>query len=463
MKTKNKIKTALLLALSTGALAAGSFAFFSDKQDSTQTAKVGTLELEYDSKIAHQNGLNNINPGDNDKTVPKDNRPGTDHELFIKTKNNGTKSAVVKHIIKVNATKNGKPVQLISDEGRRLLLFTPTEKETLDNIGDSSKQKENRGMGNADPINFKFNKDFTSMYYVSPEYPLNGTEELDAQKDTIAKVYDLGLSRLAENEFAGADINIEIQTLAMQYRNTGKGEWTKIFKDELTLKQDSVPGEDEKPDKPNKKPEVVDEETVETVDTSYAYAKDERFRRVAHTKVFVDKNYNVLPQDKVSIIYVKSGEDPYTSDNKKAIDYDIENDNNEYINIDIDRDENVNYELYVKLKTLDGKPNYVPVQYKKTYTMKVQVEMIVAGDFTINIMSSKPKARITMIVKNNGVETHRQEFFIPKANTFFKILINNDTNKYIFKKGDIVSFFAESGPDKDGKLYTTNPFKTRIR
>lgn len=451
MKIKNKIKTVALLSLSAVMIAAGSFAFFSDKKESKQTAKVGTLELEYGSKIAHENDLNNINPGDNDKTVPKDNRPGTDHELLIKTKNIGTKSAVVKHIIKVNATKNGKSVQLISDEGRRLLLFTPTEKETLDNIGDSSKQKENRGMGNADPINFKFNKDFTSMYYVSPEYPLNGTEELDAQKDTIAKVYDLGLSRFAKNEFAGADINIEIQTLAMQYRNTGKSEWTKVFKDELTIKQDPIPGKDENPDKPNKKPEVVDEETAETVDTSYAYAKDEDFRRSSHIKVFIDKNYNVLPQDKVSIVYVKSGNDPYTSDNKKSIDYNIENENNEYTNFNIKRDEGVDYELYVELKTKDGKPNYVPVQYKKTYQLEVQIKQYNAGKSWVKVTADRNNSTVTLrVIKGDGSGDLIETAQVKTAGEFVKVPFTN----YKLKSGDKIE--VNGTCQENDKTYTAN-------
>lgn len=457
LKTKNKIKTIALLSLSAVMVAAGSFAFFSDKKESKQTAKVGTLELEYGSNIAHQNGLNNINPGDNDKSVPKDNRPGTDHELLIRTKNTGTKSAVVKHIIKVTATKNGHPIELISDEGRRLLLFTPTEKENLDTIGDTSVSKQNRGMGNADPINFKFNNDFTSMYYVSPEYPLNGTEELDAQKDTIAKVYDLGLSRFAENEFAGAEINIEIQTLAMQYRNTGKSEWTNIFKDELTIKQDPIPGEDEKPDKPSKKPEMVDEETAETVDTSYAYAKDERFRRFAYTKVFVDKNYNVLPQDKVSIIYVKSGEDPYTSDNKKSIDYDIENDNNEYINVNIKRDESVDYELYVKLKTLDGKPNYVPVQYKKTYQLDMRITGLRIGRNYLRLKSQRANTNVKLIFWKNGEVAHTETVIITKPNEYQKFILKDN---YKMEKDTEVEI--EGLCKENGKTYTTNPWTEPI-
>ena len=454
LKTKNKIKTIALLSLSAVIIAAGSFAFFSDKKDSTQTAKVGTLELAYDAKIAHENGLNNINPGDNDKTVPKDNRPGTDHELLIKTKNIGTKSTVVKHIIKVNATKNGKPVQLISDEGRRLLLFTPTEKETLDNIGDSSKQKENRGMGNADPINFKFSKDFTSMYYVSPEYPLNGTEELDAQKDVIAKVYDLGLSRFAENEFAGADINIEIQTLAMQYRNTGKSEWTKIFKDELTIKQDPVPGEDEKPNDQNNKPEMVDEETAEMVDYTYAVGFDDYFRTYINLRVFIDERYNEIPKDgKINVVYTKTDNSGKEIERTKECSFKEEGNGKILISHQIERPVDKSPKIWIMLKDKKGNINKVPVfSILREELLEAWLNYVAVGDDRLNVKSNAG-ATIKIEIRNRkklvataNINSATGEF---EDASLFAV---DNSGAYKLKRGDIIIIEATKGKARSNKL-----------
>lgn len=447
MKTKRKISIALLLVLSLVVLIAGSFAFFSDKKATVQTAKVGTLKLEYESNITYENDLNNINPGDNDKTVSKDSRPSTDHELLIRTKNIGTKSAVVKHIIKVNATKNGNPVRLISDEGRKLLLFTPTEKETLEDIGDSSKQKVNRGMGNEDPISFKFNKDFTSMYYVSSEYPINGTEEIDAQKDEIAKVYDLGPSKFAENEFAGAEIKIEIQTLAMQYRNTGKSEWIKAFKDELTLKQDPIPGKDEKPDEPKEKPEMVDEETAETVDWTYAVGFDNYFRTHINLRVFVDERYNEIPEDgKINVVYTEKDSSGKEIEKTKECNFTKDKNGEIFIEHQIERPVDKSPRIWIMLKNKKGNINKIPVfLILREETIDIWLKYFEIDD---DVLKVKSVAGATIKIEIRNKRKLVANGIIESASGKYEdasLVATNNSGAYKLKKGDVIIIKATKG------------------
>lgn len=252
---KKQIVTGGLLSLSAGILGIGTLAFFKDSKTSElKDVKVGSVTMEVGTEIAHEGGMNNINPGDNDKTVPANNNKGTDHEFKISVKNIGSKSVAVKNIIKITATKGGKKIDLSDANNNGIILVTPKDGKL--NVGDSSTQVEGRGLKN-DPLKFQLSEDGTEMYYITDEIYLNGTEEKEAaakDKSLIESVYDLGLAKEVENELSGADINIEVQTLALQYRNTGNSDLKPIFKDKLVVPQD-----------------VVDDEV--TMDTTTVYAR----------------------------------------------------------------------------------------------------------------------------------------------------------------------------------------------
>lgn len=251
---KKQIITGGLLSLSAGILGVGTLAFFKDaKTNKLENIKVGSVTMEVGTEIAHEGGINNINPGDNDKTVPANNNKGTDHEFKISVKNTGSKSVAVKNIIKITATKDGNKIDLSDANNNGIILVTPKDGELK--VGDSSTKGGGRGLKN-DPLKFQLSEDGTEMYYVSDETYLNGSDEKEptAKGDSFESVYDLGLAKEVENELSGAEINIEIQTLALQYRNTGDNDWKLIFKDELVVPQD-----------------VVDDEI--TMDTTTVYAR----------------------------------------------------------------------------------------------------------------------------------------------------------------------------------------------
>lgn len=163
MKRK-QIVTGGLLSLSAGILGIGTLAFFKDSKTSElKNVKVGSVTMEAGAEIAHEGGVNNINPGDNDKTVPANNNKGTDHEFKISVKNTGTKSVAVKNIIKITATKDGNKIDLSDANNNGIVLVTPKDGKL--NVGDSSTQVEGRGLKN-DPLKFQLT-DFSAHINVA--------------------------------------------------------------------------------------------------------------------------------------------------------------------------------------------------------------------------------------------------------------------------------------------------------
>ena len=236
----NKLKVAGMGILGTALVGAGTFAFFSAKSEKTlDAAKVGTVSVEAGAELKHEGDLNNLNPGDNDKTVSATNRKGTDHEFKISVKNTGNKSVMVRNIVEVVAKNSeGKEVELKDKEGHQVVLITDAQKSEL-SVGDTSVAKENRGM-KGDPIALTYAKDNKSATFTSDQFALNGTEEKEDGVDIDAKsvVYDLGLAKEVTNDLlAGGTIELKIKTQAMQYRNTGDSDWKTIFEETKTVNQ----------------------------------------------------------------------------------------------------------------------------------------------------------------------------------------------------------------------------------
>lgn len=239
----NKLKIAGMGILGTVFVGAGTFAFFSAKSEKTlDAAKVGTVAVEAGAEIKHEDDLNNVNPGDNDKTVNAKNRKGTDHEFKISVKNTGNKSVMVRNIIEVVAkdSKNNPVALKINKDGQdhQVVLITDAQKSEL-SVGDTSIAGENRGM-KGDPIALTYSKDNKSATFTSDQFALNGTEEKEGGVDIDAKsvVYDLGLAKEVTNDLlAGGTIELKIKTQAMQYRNTGDSDWKTIFEETKTVNQ----------------------------------------------------------------------------------------------------------------------------------------------------------------------------------------------------------------------------------
>lgn len=242
----NKLKVAGMGILGTVFVGAGTFAFFSAKSEKTlDAAKVGTVAVEAGAELKHEGDLNNLNPGDNDKTVNAKNRKGTDHEFKISVKNTGNKSVMVRNIIEVVAkdSKNNPVALKINKDGQdhQVVLITDAQKSEL-SVGDTSIAGENRGM-KGDPIALTYSKDNKSATFTSEQFALNGTgegaeTEKDVNIDSKSVVYDLGLAKEVTNDLlAGGTIELTIKTQAMQYRNTGDSDWKTIFEETKTVNQ----------------------------------------------------------------------------------------------------------------------------------------------------------------------------------------------------------------------------------
>lgn len=240
---KNKLKVAGLGIVGTAIVGAGTFAFFSAKSDTTlEASKVGTVAIDATAEIKHEGDLNNLNPGDNDKTVPATNRKGTDHEFKINVKNTGNKSVMVRNIIEVIAKdKGGNAIDLkINDDNgeHQVVLITDANKPEI-SLGDTSIAAENRGITN-EPLTLTYLDNNKKAEFVTEPFTLNGLEEKEDGVDIDAKsiVYDLGLAKEVTNELlAGGTIELNIKTQAMQYRNTGDSDWKTIFEETKTVNQ----------------------------------------------------------------------------------------------------------------------------------------------------------------------------------------------------------------------------------
>ncbi len=239
-KTKFKIAGASLAGVAL--LASSTFALFTTQARTKDplVSKVGTVEIAMEADIAHENDQNIINPGDNDKAVPAENRKGTDHEFKIAVKNTGSKSIMARHLIEITALNSkGEPIVLKKDDNSRpAVLVTKANKSTL-SPGDTSISGSLRGFGEKDaPIEEGFENGAKVATIVTEPFALNGSVEKEsgviASEKTL--VYDLGLANEVADELNGGSIQIRIETQAMQYRNTGEKDWKTVFKKTIVNK-----------------------------------------------------------------------------------------------------------------------------------------------------------------------------------------------------------------------------------
>lgn len=115
MKKSKKIAIIAGGAVATaGLLAAGSFAFFIDKDWTSDTVTAGTVDISIDD-FNLTNALN-INPGDGDVSVYNSAvaagttdtlRQGTEHKMTFTVNNNGTKSVLTRNLITITVENLG--------------------------------------------------------------------------------------------------------------------------------------------------------------------------------------------------------------------------------------------------------------------------------------------------------------------------------------------------------------------
>ena len=225
MKNK-KMLIAGASALALGVIGMGAFAYFTDSANVQTTTTVGTVDINATGSLVHSGDLNNLNPGDNDPTVPDNYRGGSDHELSFNIENVGTKSVMTRAVITVTG-KSGN-TDLTYEQLMNVLLA----EKTTDTALDDTKSPANRdSIVPLIPTGHNANE----VIYVIGDtagWALNGTEETETgvTGTTMTKKFDLGLAKEVSTElWEGAVITIKVDIEAMQYRNTGSGEWTNMF------------------------------------------------------------------------------------------------------------------------------------------------------------------------------------------------------------------------------------------
>lgn len=149
MKNNKKLAIAGVSALGLAAVGFGAFAFFSDTAEQDTTGTVGTVDVTNTGKLELDNA-GNINPGDEDPTVPEGSTPGTSHKLSFGVKNQGNKSIVTRNIIEISVDSH-----FDTDKDGRLVITDDTNSPVLDKDGNPAKDKD----GN--PI---YNKKYTVVY-----------------------------------------------------------------------------------------------------------------------------------------------------------------------------------------------------------------------------------------------------------------------------------------------------------
>lgn len=241
MRNKKRISI-LAVVLAFAIIFTGAFAFFSDSSMFDDSAKVGTFDIEVIGGLTHSKGLNNLNPGDNDFTVPEGNRNGSDHELSFTINNLGSKSAMTRAVISVYGfTRDG---QALTEED--LTAFGFAERATSKTAASDDDSDKRTEISFNDLIEKHEFKDGKAIYIVgnNNDWVLNGTEETESvsSSTSLSKTFDVIFAKEIGNpssyelfsDFEGATIHIDIEVQAIQYRNTGDPVWETIFTESTT-------------------------------------------------------------------------------------------------------------------------------------------------------------------------------------------------------------------------------------
>ena len=241
MKNKKKLISALSIVCAIALIFTGAFAFFSDSATLTQTSKVGEVDINVEGGLFHSNRLNNLNPGDNDPDVPRNNRPGTDHELSLEVDNLGNKSIIFRTLIEVSATKKD-GTAFTAEELMSIILSEKQNVTTVTNQNNISLNDADKYTTITRLESTGYNDD--KLIYIiggttenGNTYVLNGTgnaAELESgvNRTSTVQTIDIGLDKnISSDAFEGANIVFSVIVQAMQYRNTSDADWETIFND----------------------------------------------------------------------------------------------------------------------------------------------------------------------------------------------------------------------------------------
>lgn len=225
MNKNSKLKIAGIASVAAiSLLIVGAWATFSDTANTSTSATASSLSV----KIANAalSNAKNVNPGDNDITMPADSTrtPGLEHKLTFNVSNNGNTAIKTRHIVEIK-TKNSSlspDVFLLSDDGSDVPNSTKyyTTAKSNDVLAASYNETSDGAI--------------TAVKYVIMADVLDGVGENADIVNTPSKAsnaysYDLGMLATADNAYQGCEIDIAVAVQAMQYRNTSDSDWTSLF------------------------------------------------------------------------------------------------------------------------------------------------------------------------------------------------------------------------------------------
>lgn len=231
-------------------LGIGAFALFTDNDNEDIKAKAGTVGVD----IANINLTNsgNINPGDNDESVPETYIPDPNDPLYKDEDKDGKGDPVsintTPHDLTFNVSNTGNK----SIRTRQTLIVTckDTEKNILDpshlslliekgvEIGNNKEiEKKLYVLENGEEVSeLKKDDKVTAIKYqiISDTFDgVGNAAELETdttvknEKNVAVKTYTylLKMDTATPNKYQGAKINIDVVIEAIQYRNTAQSDW----------------------------------------------------------------------------------------------------------------------------------------------------------------------------------------------------------------------------------------------
>lgn len=219
--SKNKKKALAAGAIAASCVLAGTVAYFTDRVETSATAKAGTVDLALD---ANWTDVANFNPGDK-------------ADLDYQVSNDGNKSVDVRERLVVTSS-----VALDTAAQAEFEIYKATDVEQ-DAAGAYVPKADAKPV--TDGAKRIVAGDSKSITYVLPEYTLNGTganaETESGVTDTNHSAdYVLVFKGASSNAFQDADVEVSLLAEAKQHRNTNSDTWATVSSESVTFGNGNV-------------------------------------------------------------------------------------------------------------------------------------------------------------------------------------------------------------------------------
>lgn len=219
--SKNKKKALAAGAIAASCILAGTVAYFTDRVETSATAKAGTVDLALDANWAN---VANFNPGDK-------------ADLDYQVSNDGNKSVDVRERLVVTSS-----VALDTAAQAEFEIYKAIDVEQ-DAAGAYVPKADAKPV--TDGAKRIVAGDSKSITYVLPEYTLNGTganaETESGVTDTNhATDYVLVFKGASSNAFQDADVEVSLLAEAKQHRNTNSDTWATVSSESVTFGNGNV-------------------------------------------------------------------------------------------------------------------------------------------------------------------------------------------------------------------------------